>query len=155
VFRHFNLKVPCGQTVALVGESGSGKSTVVGLIERFYDPLGGQVGLGVCMVWSWLFAKLQSRACTISCSKARLCASHVSSLLLRHIAAPAVFHLPPQVLLDGRDIRELNLRWLRESIGLVGQEPVLFNMTVAGGWVCGCVGAPWPPFQLRIISTCS
>ena len=40
-----------------------------------------------------------------------------------------------QVLLDGRDIRELNLRWLRENIGLVGQEPVLFNMTVAGGWV--------------------
>jgi len=37
-----------------------------------------------------------------------------------------------QVLLDGRDIRSLNLRWLREQIGLVGQEPVLFNMTVRG-----------------------
>ena len=44
-----------------------------------------------------------------------------------------------QVLLDGHDIRSLNLRWLREQIGLVGQEPVLFNMTVRGehawlGW---------------------
>ena len=38
----------------------------------------------------------------------------------------------PQVLLDGRDIRELNLRWLREQVGLVGQEPVLFNMSVSG-----------------------
>ncbi|EFN58606.1 hypothetical protein CHLNCDRAFT_34209 [Chlorella variabilis] len=76
VFRHFSLHVPQGKTVALVGESGSGKSTVVALIERFYDPLAGQV------------------------------------------------------LLDGRDIRDLNLRWLREQIGLVGQEPVLFNMTV-------------------------
>ena len=37
-----------------------------------------------------------------------------------------------QVLLDGHDIRTLNLRWLREQIGLVGQEPVLFNMTVRG-----------------------
>jgi ATP-binding cassette subfamily B (MDR/TAP) protein 1 len=31
--------------VALVGSSGSGKSTVVGLIERFYDPLEGRVML--------------------------------------------------------------------------------------------------------------
>lgn len=32
-----------GTTVALVGSSGSGKSTVVGLIERFYDPVEGRV----------------------------------------------------------------------------------------------------------------
>ena len=43
VFKDFSLRVPSGKTVALVGESGSGKSTVVGLIERFYDPQQGQV----------------------------------------------------------------------------------------------------------------
>lgn len=32
-----------GQTVALVGESGCGKSTVVKLLQRFYDPSGGKV----------------------------------------------------------------------------------------------------------------
>ncbi|VVC86623.1 unnamed protein product [Leptidea sinapis] len=34
------------------------------------------------------------------------------------------------VSIDGNDIRNLSVRWLREQIGLVGQEPVLFNTTV-------------------------
>ncbi|KAI8112886.1 hypothetical protein M9434_004206 [Picochlorum sp. BPE23] len=77
VFQKFNLSVEAGKTMALVGESGSGKSTVVSLIERFYDPVDGGV------------------------------------------------------LLDGQDIRDLNLHWLRSHVGLVSQEPVLFNMSVA------------------------
>jgi len=28
--------------------------------------------------------------------------------------------------LDGQDLRELNIKWLRDHIGYVGQEPVLF-----------------------------
>eukprot|EP00116_Pleurobrachia_bachei_P004914 sb/3465176/ len=35
-----------------------------------------------------------------------------------------------EIILDGTDIREINLRWLREQIGLVGQEPVLFATTI-------------------------
>lgn len=34
------------------------------------------------------------------------------------------------IYLDGRDISTLNLRWLRGNIGLVGQEPTLFNETI-------------------------
>ncbi|KAK9368251.1 P-loop containing nucleoside triphosphate hydrolase protein [Lipomyces kononenkoae] len=43
VLDEFSLKIPAGKTVALVGASGSGKSTIVGLIERFYKPVKGQV----------------------------------------------------------------------------------------------------------------
>ncbi|CAL9191007.1 unnamed protein product [Musa hybrid cultivar] len=76
IFRDFNLKVPAGKTVALVGGSGSGKSTVVALLERFYDPLGGEI------------------------------------------------------LLDGVDIRKLQLKWLRSRMGLVSQEPALFATSI-------------------------
>ncbi len=38
ILNSFNLTIPRGKTTALVGASGSGKSTIVGLVERFYDP---------------------------------------------------------------------------------------------------------------------
>ena len=34
-----------GESVAVVGSSGSGKSTVISLVERFYDPLAGSIKL--------------------------------------------------------------------------------------------------------------
>ena len=36
-----------------------------------------------------------------------------------------------KVTVDGHDIRSLNLKWLREQVGVVSQEPVLFDMTIA------------------------
>ena len=36
-----------------------------------------------------------------------------------------------QVIVDGVDIRELNLKWLRQNIGVVSQEPILFSTTIA------------------------
>jgi ATP-binding cassette subfamily B (MDR/TAP) protein 1 len=45
------------------------------------------------------------------------------------------------VRLDGVDLRELNVRWLRQQIGLVGQEPVLFSGTIADNIANGKPGA--------------
>jgi ATP-binding cassette subfamily B (MDR/TAP) protein 1 len=76
VFQNFCLTIPAGKMAAIVGGSGSGKSTVVSLIERFYDPCSGEV------------------------------------------------------LLDGFNIKNLELQWLREQIGLVNQEPALFATSI-------------------------
>ena len=89
-----NLEMKKGQTVALVGPSGCGKSTIIQLIQRFYNPLGGQVG----MISSWKYSS---------------------------------YALFVQITLDSREIRTLNLQWLRSHIGVVSQEPVLFNTTIA------------------------
>ncbi|KAG5535024.1 hypothetical protein RHGRI_022959 [Rhododendron griersonianum] len=45
IFQNFNLKIPVGLTTTLVGGSGSGKSTVIALLQRFYDPMGGEICL--------------------------------------------------------------------------------------------------------------
>ncbi|KAI3790865.1 hypothetical protein L2E82_04252 [Cichorium intybus] len=86
IFKDLNLTIRSGQTVALVGESGSGKSTVVSLLQRFYDVDSGQITL------------------------------------------------------DGVDIRKLKVRWLRQQMGLVSQEPVLFNDTIRANIAYGKEG---------------
>ncbi|CAF1460739.1 unnamed protein product, partial [Adineta steineri] len=77
VLNKLQLSIKSGQRIALVGSSGCGKSTIVQLLERFYDVTHGEL------------------------------------------------------LLDGVDIRKLNLQWLRSRLGVVSQEPVLFDLTVA------------------------
>ena len=86
VMKDVSLEIPAGKTTALVGASGSGKSTIVGLVERFYDPVAGTV------------------------------------------------------YLDGHDISKLNLRWLRQQIALVSQEPTLFGTTIFNNIRHGLIG---------------
>lgn len=74
------------QTVALVGESGSGKSTIISLLQRFYEPDAGRITL------------------------------------------------------DGIEISNLQLKWLRQQMGLVSQEPVLFNVSIRANIAYGKAG---------------
>ncbi|XP_056649122.1 ATP-dependent translocase ABCB1-like isoform X3 [Diorhabda sublineata] len=76
ILRGLDLNILNGKTVALVGESGCGKSTIIQLIERFYDPKSGNVQL------------------------------------------------------DDFDIKNITLSSLRSHLGIVSQEPNLFNKTI-------------------------
>ncbi|KAL6195895.1 hypothetical protein ACLB2K_031512 [Fragaria x ananassa] len=86
IFQDLCLTIHYGKTVALVGESGSGKSTVISLLQRFYDPDSGHITL------------------------------------------------------DGTKLQTLQLKWLRRQMGLVSQEPVLFNDTIRANIAYGKEG---------------
>ena len=86
VVKGLDITFRAGKTAALVGASGSGKSTIVSLVERFYDPTAGVVKL------------------------------------------------------DGVNLKDLNLKWLRTQVGLVSQEPTLFATTIKGNVAHGLIG---------------
>ncbi|KAK4485731.1 hypothetical protein RD792_008377 [Penstemon davidsonii] len=66
IFQGLSLKIDAGTTIALVGESGSGKSTVIGLIERFYDPIKGTVLIDDYDVKSYNLRDLRSHIALVS-----------------------------------------------------------------------------------------
>jgi ATP-binding cassette subfamily B (MDR/TAP) protein 1 len=51
VLKDLSLEFPAGETTAIVGASGCGKSSIFGLIERFYEPVGGHIGMLSLLLW--------------------------------------------------------------------------------------------------------
>ncbi|CAK7272972.1 hypothetical protein SEPCBS57363_005417 [Sporothrix epigloea] len=76
IVKNISFHASPGSTVAFVGATGAGKSTILKLLNRFYDVTSGSI------------------------------------------------------MIDGQDIRDVNLQSLRSHIGIVPQAPVLFNDTV-------------------------
>lgn len=66
ILKGLSLKIRAGTTVAVVGQSGSGKSTIIGLIERFYDPLNGQVLIDERDIKSYNLRTLRSHVALVS-----------------------------------------------------------------------------------------
>ncbi|MBA0571878.1 hypothetical protein Golob_002247 [Gossypium lobatum] len=66
IFRAFSLNIDAGKSTALVGQSGSGKSTIIGLIERFYDPLDGVVEIDGKDIRSYQLRSLRKHIAVVS-----------------------------------------------------------------------------------------
>ncbi|KAK9775197.1 putative P-loop containing nucleoside triphosphate hydrolase protein [Seiridium cardinale] len=48
-----------------------------------------------------------------------------------------------EIFLDGHNIQSLNLRWLRQQMSLVSQEPILFSTTIFENIKFGLIGTPF------------
>lgn len=66
IFRGFSIRIEAGKSTALVGQSGSGKSTIIGLIERFYDPLRGAVKIDGVDIKSYHLRSLRKHIALVS-----------------------------------------------------------------------------------------
>lgn len=66
ILKDVSFRIDAGKVVALVGQSGSGKSTIIRLIERFYDPLRGSVEIDGIDVRIYNLRKLRSHIALVS-----------------------------------------------------------------------------------------
>ncbi|XP_026421884.1 ABC transporter B family member 15-like isoform X2 [Papaver somniferum] len=66
VFNGFNLSIEAGKSTGLVGRSGSGKSTIISMIERFYDPSRGTVTIDGCDLKSYHLRSLRKHIGLVS-----------------------------------------------------------------------------------------
>ncbi|XP_061346983.1 putative multidrug resistance protein, partial [Gastrolobium bilobum] len=66
ILKGLSLGIEAGKTVALVGQSGSGKSTIIGLIERFYDPMKGSISIDNCDIKEFDLKSLRSHIALVS-----------------------------------------------------------------------------------------
>ena len=66
IFQGFSINIEAGKSTALVGQSGSGKSTIIGLIERFYDPFKGTVKIDGKDIRSYHLRSLRKHIALVS-----------------------------------------------------------------------------------------
>ncbi|HPI39945.1 MAG TPA: ABC transporter ATP-binding protein [Pseudobdellovibrionaceae bacterium] len=66
VLKDLNFEINKGQVVALVGESGSGKSTIVNLLERFFDPDSGQISIDSTPIQEFSLKDLRNHIALVS-----------------------------------------------------------------------------------------
>ena len=71
-----NAFIPAGKFTAILGMSGSGKSTIIQLLERFYDPI------------------------------------------------------ERGIFIDGHDLKDVDVKYLRSLMRVVSQEPALLSTTI-------------------------
>ncbi|KAH7007746.1 P-loop containing nucleoside triphosphate hydrolase protein [Ilyonectria destructans] len=126
VLDNLSFRIPSGRNTALVGPSGSGKSTIVGLVEGWYSLKGQQ---------------LLPRVIQATPAEKSDVDQEKESEAIQDV--PVEAKLSGSITVGGHNLEELDLKWWRSQIGLVQQEPFLFNDTIYGNVANGLIGTEW------------
>ncbi|KAF4636377.1 hypothetical protein G7Y89_g1707 [Cudoniella acicularis] len=127
VLDDLSMNFEAGKITAIVGASGSGKSTIVGLLERWYD-----------LDNDRLF-KLPETA--MKDEKAKKEEKEKKPEEPKDEEPPV--SLGGKILVGGKNLDEVELKWWRSQIGLVQQEPFIFNDTIYRNVEYGLIGSQW------------
>ncbi|KAM0278392.1 hypothetical protein ACHAQH_005214 [Verticillium albo-atrum] len=132
-----NLRIEKGLNTAIVGPSGSGKSTIVGLIQRWYT-----------LQHQYTIAKTVEKDKKKEAQKKKNLKKGIvdsdddEPAVASEETGPAI-ELSGSVTTCGHSLDDIELKWWRCQIGLVQQEPFLFNNTIFKNVANGLIGSPW------------
>ncbi|WYZ45236.1 hypothetical protein EsH8_VIII_000552 [Colletotrichum jinshuiense] len=126
VLNSLSFRIQPGQNIALVGPSGSGKSTIVGLLERWYS-LREQHALP---------RVVENASSERPDNDTTETVNEESKALIRP-------ELSGSISIGGVNLEDFDLKWWRAQVGLVQQEPFLFNSTIFGNVANGLIGTEW------------
>ncbi|OAA43168.1 MDR efflux pump ABC3 [Metarhizium rileyi] len=131
ILDELDLRIEAGKITAIVGPSGSGKSTIVGLIERWYS-LKGQYVVAKAVEKK----KKKKKGSESEDDEPEEGQSEPEE------TGPHV-KLAGTISTCGHQLDDIELKWWRSQIGLVQQEPFLFNDTIYTNVANGLVGSQW------------
>jgi ATP-binding cassette subfamily B (MDR/TAP) protein 1 len=144
ILKGVDFTIKRGQVTAFVGHSGCGKSTIVALLERWYElsdineALSGAAAAPQSKVEA---PKATSSETSDSTEVEKTKIEGESEVGVKNEAG--VFQNAGRILVGERNLEEIDRKWWRSQIGLVQQEPVLFNETIFENVSKGLLGSHW------------
>ena len=144
IVKGLNLALRAGKITALVGPSGCGKSTIVALLERWYQL--SDVNEDLPFIEDSKDDTLKSikelKAEKKAKKRGEKTAAEIEREKLNDEAGP-IMQNSGAIFVGQYNIETIDRKWWRSQIGLVQQEPFLFNDTIQNNVARGLVGSQW------------